>query len=149
MNTVFGIDRCKSFRESFTELPGGYQFYSPLPSIAALPSYLAGLLCTGNPSSEDCKARVASIESADYVDIKYDAVSQTLTANVFWSQPQQPWQETVRPMEGHGNIEVGVLGNEKPMDDESLTLAGVLHVVGKGDKLGKQCANGFSEGTIS
>jgi len=134
LNSAFGIKDCKGLEESFTQVPGGYQFYSPLDTIAAFGPYLNGLLCS--PNNQDCKARTGSIDSADYIDIKFDAVSQTLVANTFWSQPKEPWQETIRTTQGHKNIEVGVLGNERPMDDESLTLGGFLHVVGVDNKLG-------------
>ncbi|KAF8543553.1 PIG-X [Trichophaea hybrida] len=128
LNNAFGVKNCKSLEESFIQVPGGYQFYSPLASIAAFRSYLDSLICS--PNEKDCKTRTGSIDSADYIDIKFDAVSQILVANTFWSQPEKPWRETVRPTEGYKNIEVGVLGNEKPMDVESLTLGGFLHVVG-------------------
>jgi hypothetical protein len=138
LNDAFGLDAsdCKSFEDSFVEIPGGYQFYSPLASISALRSYVEKLLCAGSSDSDDCKSKVGPLESADYVDLKYDAISQTLVANTFWSRPEKPWQESIKSIKGHNNIEVGVLGNEKPMVEESLTLAGVLHVVAKDDKLG-------------
>ncbi|KAA8904545.1 PIG-X [Sphaerosporella brunnea] len=133
LNDAFGLnkDECKGFEESFVEIPGGYQFYSPLKSIEQFESFVEKLLC----KTDYCRARVAPLGSADYIDLKYDAVSQTLVANSFWSRPEQPWQETVKSVEGHKNIEVGVLGNDPPIAPESLTMGGVLHVVAKDDKL--------------
>jgi hypothetical protein len=88
---------------------------------------------TGTP---ECKEQIESVGSADYIDLRYDAISQSLIINTFRSQPAEPWRETLQPVGTHKNIEVGVLGNEKPIATESLTLGGFLHVVGKDDKLG-------------
>jgi len=87
---------------------------------------------TGTP---ECKEQIGSVELADYIDLRYDAISQSLIINTFRSQPAEPWRETLQAVGTHKNIEVGVLGNEKPIAAESLTLGGFLHVVGKDDKL--------------
>jgi len=60
-----------------------------------------------------------------------------LVVNLYWSRPDEQRRETVAvDAREQRNIEVGVLGNDKPMAEESLTLGGVLHVVGRDDKLG-------------
>ena len=135
---MFGskAESCESIQKSFVKianLKDTHQFYTPLESISDFREYAEKLLCGG---AKDCEARVRSLNSTDYVDLKYDAISQTLIVNSFWSRPEQPWQVMVQPAGAHRNIEVGVLGNDKPMGPESLTLGGVLHVVGKDDKMG-------------
>jgi len=136
VNTAFGSNDCDGFAESFIPISGvegAYQFYTPLKSIGALAGFVEGHLCTG-VKGKDC---ATGIESADYLDLKWDSISQTLVVNRFWSRPGEPRRETVAGDDRkRRNIEVGVLGNDKPMAEESLTLGGVLHVVGRDDKLG-------------
>ncbi|KAI5795199.1 PIG-X [Geopyxis carbonaria] len=133
LNAAFSISECSSFEKSFVGIPGTHQFYHPLSHISSFRSYLEKLLCSVN--TEKCKTRLGRLETADYVDLKYDAVSQTFVASAFWSRPKEPWRGTLKSLENDPKIEVGVLGHEKPMAEESFTLSGFLHVVGTDDKL--------------
>lgn len=133
LSLAFGINDCNSFELSFIEIPGARQFYSQLPSIKGFRAYVEDLMC----SIEDkvCKDKVASLDSADYLDLKYDGVSQKLVINTYWSQPQESWSETITPIQQHKDIEVGVLGNDKTPIKENVALGGFLHSIGEDENL--------------
>lgn len=132
INKAFGISECKSVATSFSEIPGAHQFYSPTTSVSPFHSYLKELVCR---SSEKCESRLQHLQSADYVDINYDAISQSLVVAAFTSKQTEPWQLTLQSLEVD-KVEVGVLGLENPVAPESFTLSGFLHVVGVDKKLG-------------
>ena len=85
---------------------------------------------------ESCRLRAASIKSADYLDIDYDAISQSLVLSAFWHSPPlaEAWDERIDNSQASIKVEVGVLANEKPTEPEELSLAGFLAVVGEDRK---------------
>lgn len=108
-----------------------------LPSLVDLTSYIQQKIC---PASDPaCSAKTATIHSADYVDIDYDAISQSLVLSVFRHASPGPgiWDETLQKSGSSANIEVGVLANEKPIEPEHLSLGGFLTVIGEDGKPSK------------
>lgn len=90
----------------------------------------------GPEKDESCRLRAASIKSADYLDIDYDAISQSLVLSAFWHSPPlaEAWDERIDNSQASIKVEVGVLANEKPTEPEELSLAGFLAVVGEDRK---------------
>lgn len=130
-------------QESFTGLPtvserfassAAFQYHQPVPSLAELISYIQQKTCSA--SDPTCYARVATLSSADYLDIDYDAISQSLVLSIFRhvSPDSGTWDETLQKVAGSANIEVGVLANEKPTEPEHLSLGGFLTVIGEDTK---------------
>lgn len=107
------------------------QLYSYVPSIENLVTYLDQNICTTSDTA--CTARAQQLLSADYIDTDYDSISHALVLKAFWSKPHQmnsEWNELHLPSE-NGAMEVGVLINEKPDEDEELRYSGFLTQVGK------------------
>lgn len=99
-----------------------------------LATYLHQKLCP--EEDESCRLRTASLRSADYLDIDYDTISQSLILSAFWHSPplSETWDERIDNSQVSLNIEVGVLANEKPTQPEELSLGGFLAVVGQDSK---------------
>lgn len=142
INPLFELDTCHGLKESFVELPGAHQFYHPLKTITHFRRYLQDKVC--GVHDDGCRDRFVKIDAADYVDLKYDVISQTLVGSGFFETVKEGEEglEIVRKVSGEGEaeekerIEVGVLGLNEPMDEESVTLAGSIHVVGE-EKMSK------------
>lgn len=78
-------------------------------------------------------AQAAYLSSANYVDIDFDTISQSLNFNAFWDFPPESafWDEQIDTNGGSVKVEVGVLTNEKPTQPEDLSLGGALMVLGE------------------
>lgn len=135
INKAFGISDCKSLDSSFSKIPGARQFYSPADSIAPFHDYLRELVC-GSDADQKCGSRIDHLQNADYVDITYDAISQSLVLSAFTSQQAEPWQLTIAAPAPEQKVEIGVLGLDNAIDPEGITLSGFIHVVGVDNKLG-------------
>ena len=100
-----------------------------------LATYLQQKVCP--EIGESCRLRAASLKSADYLDVDYDAISQLLVLSAFWNSPPQAevWDELISNRQASTKVEVGVLANEKPTEPEELSLAGFLGIVGEDRKL--------------
>jgi hypothetical protein len=86
------------------------------------------------PSSDECRLKALELILAGYVDADYDSISHTLTLKAFWSKSAHldgRWKETHHLPASDGALEVGVLINEKPDEDEELKYSGFLTQVGK------------------
>lgn len=106
------------------------QYYSYLPSLSNLVSYIQGKIC--NPSATACKVAASSLSTAAYVDIDYDTISHAVVLNAFWStSPDGPsWTETSSLPSREQTIEIGVLSHEPNPDPEDIAFAGFLTVLG-------------------
>ena len=111
-----------------------FQFHHLLPSLADLISYIQQKICS--PSDPPCHAKAATIRSADYLDIDYDTISQSLVLSVFHhaSPGSGVWDESLQKVGGSANVEVGVLANEKPTEPGHLSVGGFLTVIGEDTK---------------
>lgn len=111
-----------------------YQFYSLLPSISELVTYIQRKLC---PSSDaECQNHASSLLSADYLDIDYDRISHALTVSAYWAKSPEGngWIADVRKGElGMEKIEVGLLSSQPATEPEELSVAGLLAVIGEDD----------------
>lgn len=74
--------------------------------------------------------------SANYLDIDYDTISQSLVLSAFWHSPPLTgaWDERIDNSQPSGKVEVGVLANEKPAQPAELSLGGFLAVLGEDSK---------------
>lgn len=99
-----------------------------------LATYLRQKICP--EVDESCRFRTASLKSADYLDIDYDTISQSLVLSAFWHAPPltESWDERIDNSQASLKVEVGVLANEKPTQPEELSLGGFLAVVGEDSK---------------
>lgn len=120
------------------------QYYETLPSLTDFTTYLLEKICPG--LHETCKHKADALRSADYIDIDYDAISQSLVLSAFWNIPPLSgvWNEQVDTIEGSVQVEVGVLANEKPTQPEELSLGGFLAVIGEDSKTSMRYLQVFS-----
>ena len=110
-----------------------YQYYEVLPSLKDFVTYIQQKLCAQHNS---CQAKADALNNADYVDIDYDTISQSLVLNAFrhTSSGSPTWNEQISIQDGSAKVEVGVLANEKPTKPEELSLGGFLAVLGEDTK---------------
>lgn len=79
------------------------------------------------------------MESADYLDIDFDAISQALVINVFHATPPNlgGWTEKISKLDRFAKVEVGILAPESPKQPEELSLGGFLTVLDEDSKASK------------
>ncbi|EGE79844.1 pbn1 [Blastomyces dermatitidis ATCC 18188] len=116
------------------------QFHQLLPSLDEFVKYIQHKICPrlGDEQKITCESDVASLLSADSVDIDYDSVSHTLTTAGYWSKPPQRdgWTETIsKRKKSTDKVEVGILAMERARLPEELSMGGFLAVVGEDKKL--------------
>lgn len=133
VNPLFEIDTCHGLKESFIELPGAYQFYHPLKSIAHFRQYLQDKVCP--LKDEECRGRFTALDDADYIDMKYDIISQSFVGSAFYAESEKSENIRLTRKTADQRVEVGVLGANPPMAEESITLSGSIHVIGD-EKMG-------------
>ena len=99
-----------------------------------LANYLDQKIC--REKDESCRLRAGSLKSADYLDIDYDTISQSLVLSAFWHAPllKEDWDERIHNIQASVQVEIGLLANEKPNQPEELSLAGFLAVLGEDSK---------------
>ncbi|KAG0637236.1 PIG family protein [Tuber brumale] len=130
LEKVFGVNDCRDLKSSFIEIPGGYQFYSPLRSASAFVRYLQNHL----PEKDIVRrSEVHSLESAEYIDVTYDAIAQTLVLSSIHAPNCPKWDGSSITNATTSDVELGVLGNIAPMEEEGLTLAGFIAELGESD----------------
>ncbi|KAL2036992.1 hypothetical protein N7G274_010277 [Stereocaulon virgatum] len=138
-----GRPKCTIPEDTFTGLPvlserfassAAYQYYELLPSLKELVTYIQQKVCADNVL---CKGRADALNQAEYVDIDYDTISQSLVISAFWhsNATTGSWDEQIDNQGGSVKIEVGVLANEKATRPEELSLGGFLAVLGEDIKL--------------
>lgn len=119
------------------------QYYSELPTVQSLVSYLQRQICSHSDLS--CLHSASLLNIADSIDIDYDSISHALTLSVFWSKqpditydPIQDstavdiWKVDIRSR-GTERVELGVLSSEPAQDPSELSLSGFLTVLGQDD----------------
>ncbi|KEF60545.1 uncharacterized protein A1O9_02106 [Exophiala aquamarina CBS 119918] len=154
IHKVFGQSlRCESPQTSFISPPlvserfaqtASHQYYSPLPSIQGLVSYLQRNVCS--PSDLTCLHSASLINIADSVDLDYDSISHALTLTAFWSkQPEvfydpigefttfDAWNIDIQSKPAD-KVEIGLLSPDPAQDPSELSLSGFLTVVGEDHK---------------
>ena len=80
-----------------------------------------------------------SLESADYLDIDFDTISQALDLNVFHGSPPKlsGWTEKISKPNLFAKVEVGILAPASPNQPEELSLGGFLTVLDEDSKASK------------
>ena len=97
-------------------------------------TYIQQKVCGQN---ELCKVKANALNHADYLDMDYDTISQSLVVNAFWhvSPHSDAWEEKISVRQGSTKVEIGILANEKPTQSEELSLGGFLIILGEDTKL--------------
>ncbi|PYH98991.1 protein pbn1 [Aspergillus ellipticus CBS 707.79] len=141
LKTAFseGID-CVNLRKSFTPAPTHlttssspattHNYYAPLPTHR-LAEYIAEKICPAEDKA--CRDRAATLQSADSIDIDYDAESQTLVVSAYWGSAVTDggWTEEISaPTRSRDRVEVGLLGTETATEAGEIKVGGLLGVVG-------------------
>jgi hypothetical protein len=79
---------------------------------------------------------VEAVEGADYVDMDYDAATQTVVVTFhstkFFLEPGS-WMETISLPSSESTVEIGVLSHELNSDPEDIQFGGFLTVLGRDD----------------
>lgn len=80
--------------------------------------------------------RAGGLLSAQYYDIDYNAISQSLVLTAFHSvtQPAPRWSVQFRKPPRSATLEVGVLSPQPATEPESLSLGGFLTKLGSDTK---------------
>lgn len=143
LKKTFGaLASCTTPKNSFIHLPvlserfassSAYQYHNLLPSLRDLVTYIQHKVCADETS---CKTRSKALNSADYLDIDYDTISQSITISAFWhiAPGSGKWDERIESCGESVKVEVGVLANEKATQPEELSLGGFLAVLGEDKK---------------
>ena len=107
-----------------------YQYYKLLPSLKELVIYIQQKVCG---QDDLCKVKANALNHADYLDMDYNTISQSLVLNAFWHVSPQldAWEDKISIRQESTKVEVGVLANEKPTQPEELSLGGFLAILGE------------------
>ncbi|KPI41586.1 Protein pbn1 [Cyphellophora attinorum] len=124
------------------------QYHATLPNLDHFVVYLQRTFCPG--SSLLCIHSTSLLSTADYLDISWSAITQSLTVSAFWSRPPS---SLIDPASQHKTtdawslsldipsatsqtrVEVGILSPEAiTADPQDLTLSGFLTVLGTDTK---------------
>ena len=110
-----------------------YQYWELLPSPEGLVTYIQQKVCG---QDELCKVKAKALNHADYLDMDYDTISQSLVLNAFWhvSPHSAAWEEKISIRQGSTKVDIGILANEKPTQPEELSLGGFLTILGEDAK---------------
>ena len=76
------------------------------------------------------------MKRANFIDMRYDAMSQTLVISSFYAPGEGRWNSTSISKDKVSGVEVGVLGNLEPIEEEGLMLAGFIVELGESKDLG-------------
>ncbi|RPA98648.1 PIG-X-domain-containing protein [Choiromyces venosus 120613-1] len=130
LEKAFGVNDCRNFKLSFIGIPRSYQFYSPLRSASTFVQYLQNHL-----SEKDTvrRSEVKSLESAEYIDVTYNGIAQTLVLSSVHAPNQSKWDGSSIANAKTSGVELGVLGNITPLAEEGFTLAGFIAELGESD----------------
>ena len=131
------------FQDTFAAVPilserfalsSTWQYHQVLPSLRDFVDYVQKKACS--PGDSVCGQQVERLRKTSYVDMDFDAISQTLVINAFWKEAPsaEGWTERFSSKGDENAVEIGVLANEKATEAEELSFGGFLAVVGSGEK---------------
>ncbi|PWY70279.1 protein pbn1 [Aspergillus heteromorphus CBS 117.55] len=109
-----------------------HNYYAPLPTHHVV-EFITQHICPLEVAGADCRRRAEAVQSADSIDIDYDAESQALVVSAYWgrSPTENGWTEEIAAPGGkHDRVEVGLLGTEKAVEAGEIKMGGLLGVVG-------------------
>ena len=104
-------------------------------AMSNLVDYLNERIC---PKEADnlCRDRARALGFAEYVDIDYDTISQSLSLRAFF-QPKaisDTWDERIETPETPAKTEFGIFANEEASRSQELSLGGYLVTLGEDSK---------------
>ncbi|KZF19180.1 PIG-X-domain-containing protein [Xylona heveae TC161] len=145
LKRAFSSDlKCDSVENAFSNIPvlsdrfsssPAKQYYHVLPSLDHFITYFQASLCPASDSA--CNEQAASLSSADYFDIDVDAISNTVILSAYWAHGPDTdgtWNTRIQTTHADDRVEVGILSNELPTEEEELSLSGFLIVIGQDSK---------------
>lgn len=93
-------------------------------------TYIQQKICP--KSSQECMAKAKLLDSADYLDIDFDALSQSILLTAFHSSSPKSsgWTQKISKLGRLTKVEVGILAPKIPKQPEELSLGGFLTVLG-------------------
>lgn len=114
-----------------------------MPTLKDLITYIQLKICP--PHDEECLDKASSLSAVDYLDIDYEAISQSLVLSAFRHEPPYPgtWTAKFQKSGESAKIEVGVLASEKSAEPEELSLGGFLTTIGESTKPSRQSSSPF------
>lgn len=106
-----------------------------MPALNDLITYIQLKICS--PQDEECLDKASSLNTVNYLDIDYDAISQSLVLSVFRHEPSPPgtWTAKFQKSGDFAKTEIGVLASEKATEPEELSLGGFLTTIGESTQL--------------
>lgn len=130
-------------------------YFEYLQDLTHFEAYVEEKICSR--SDKSCQESARLLRFAQYIDIDYDTVSQSVILSIFHAEfpgsrlsptrhrvqsevdsPVQRktagWNERIEDFEGSVPTEIGIFSNEKPTEPEELSLSGFLFVIGKDTK---------------
>jgi hypothetical protein len=122
--------------ERFTNTPS-HQYHQNLANLSEFSTYAREKLCASK--DPQCLAKAAILDSADYLDIDYDSISQALVIKAYRHQSpgsDLAWTEELQQI-GDSKTEIGILAPDIASDLESIKMGGYLVVLGEDDKPSK------------
>ena len=108
---------------------------SPFAVVKSLVDYLLEKICP-KEGNLLCKDHARALDAAEYIDIDYDTISQSLSLSAFFQLKaiSQTWDERIEQPKRQAKTEVGVLANEKALRFQELSLGGYLITLGEDSK---------------
>jgi len=149
---IFGAQiNCTLPEDVFTNIPllserfassAAFQYHEILPTLSNLVVYIQEKICSKR--DEACYLAAFYLGFADYLDVDYDAISQSVTFTAFHHEPpplaigkpRDAWDEPIDAKRSQMKIEVGILASEKATRAEELSLGGFLFTLGENTKPG-------------
>jgi hypothetical protein len=134
--------KCDSVETAFTSpplqsvqsaSPASKQYFYYINSLQDFSIWIQKNVC--GEDGIPCRLRARDLEKASSIDIDFDAMSQSMTLKTIWTRPNGDdgkWYETLSKGKNAGDtLEVGVLMNEPPEEEETLRYSGFITQVGK------------------
>lgn len=105
-----------------------YQYYAPL----GVDEFIKGGLARWAVQ----QGVETSLESASYIDVDYEAISQAVVLTAVWDKAYSGdgWSETISLPQKDSTIEIGVLSHEPNTDPEDYQFGGFLTALGQDSK---------------
>lgn len=152
LSKIFGAQiNCTLPEDVFTNIPllserfassTAFQYHEMLPTLSNLVVYIQEKMCSKQDGA--CYLAAFYLGFADYLDVDYDAISQSVTLTAFHHEPphlavgktRDAWDERIDAKRSQMKIEVGILASEKATRAEELSLGGFLLTLGENTKPG-------------